>query len=345
MLNSLMIVEAFVAAVRLVLGAIVVIGGLLLLAGRNRAARRGGEAGTSSRHTLLLAAAAVLAILAVASWPLLYATLQSLVPQWPAAMCLEGVMRLGTHSLGPSRYLPLLVRTTEALKPILVLLCGAWLVLWRLHQQSATGALAGRATAVLALVGAVAVADAAVEIAYVAIPKREDRLAAGCCSAAVQDRSLAAATRFSREPVPANRWTAGHFSLSAALVFGAVGLRRTANTRRRGWGLLGLAVATTAAVVAAAVFLSAVAAPWLMRLPHHRCVYCLFARVPETMAAALLFLSGGACVLWAAIAGTLGRIAATEAAADRMVARLLEVAAWLIAGSAVMLALELALVA
>jgi len=88
-------------------------------------------------------------------------------------MCIYGVTRIGTGSLGPSRFLPTLVTVLQATKPALVFLSGAWFVLHTLNRRTRTASLTGRVLVLLVLAGSLAVADAAVETAYLVIPKKE----------------------------------------------------------------------------------------------------------------------------------------------------------------------------
>ena len=59
-----------------------------------------------TRSYLVFLVTILLVGLSVFSWPLLYLLLQSYVPEWPGVMCIYGVTRIGTGSLGVSRWLP-----------------------------------------------------------------------------------------------------------------------------------------------------------------------------------------------------------------------------------------------
>src|SRR3954447_3858665 len=120
----------------------------------------------------------------VLSWPVLYLLLQSYVPEWPGVMCIYGVTRVGAGSLGPSRFLPALVTTLQAMKPALIFLSGAWFVLHLVNRRTRTAPLTGRVLLLVVLLGLVAAGDAGVELAYLAIPKKEVFLSAGCCTEA-----------------------------------------------------------------------------------------------------------------------------------------------------------------
>jgi hypothetical protein len=118
----------------------------------------------------------------VVSWPILYLLLQSYVAEWPDVMCIYGVTRIGAGSIGVSRFLPPLVDAPQATKPALVFLSGAWFVLYLLNRRARTVPLTGRVLLVLLAAGLLAAADAAAEVAYLTIPKKEEFLSAGCCT-------------------------------------------------------------------------------------------------------------------------------------------------------------------
>jgi hypothetical protein len=86
------------------------------------------------RGYLLLLLAWLLLVLNVTAWPIFYLLLQSCVPEWPGVMCIYGVTRIGTGSLGASLFLPTLVKALELLKPGPVFLSGAWFVLYLVNS-------------------------------------------------------------------------------------------------------------------------------------------------------------------------------------------------------------------
>src|SRR5438067_419399 len=186
-LNTYAVLAAFLALLRLVLGGAVVAAGVAGL--RHRAATPDDRTRDEDRGTLAFLLALLLVGLGVASWPLLYLLLQSYVPEWPGVMCVYGVTKIGEGSLGPSRYLPDLLRGLQAAKPALVFAGGAWVALYLLNRRTRTGPLRGRLFALLIPLGALAAADAAAELAYVAIPKKEEFPTAGCCTATRADEA------------------------------------------------------------------------------------------------------------------------------------------------------------
>jgi len=296
-LNPFSVVAAFAAALRIVLGILVVVVGARALW---RPARQGEE-----RYHLLLSLGMTLVGLGVVSWPLLYLVLDSYVPAnggppYPGVMCVQGVTRIGTGSVGPASFLPDLVLLLEVSKPLLVFVAGACLVFHLADRRLRTGALGRRALAALTLFGALVVVDSAAEGAYLLIPKQEKLLAAGCCAAHAAAEAPAA---------PPLAPAGGSAPLTAAFlcVGAAVVLALTAAIRRGGaW----LAVAFPLALLSlplGLVFLGDVAAPTFLRLPYHRCVFCLAKLRPETLVGIALYVLGAFGVGWAVSARLVAR--------------------------------------
>jgi len=144
--NGFSVVAVFAAVLRAALGMAVLVAGARAI----RSSRSARDAGTGEdRFYLLVTLCATLVGLSVVSWPLLYLVLESYVPgsggpQWPGVMCIQGVTRIGTGSVGAASLLPPLVGTLLVTKPLLVLVSGAWLVLHLVNRKSRTGALTGR---------------------------------------------------------------------------------------------------------------------------------------------------------------------------------------------------------
>jgi len=311
-LNAFSVLAAFAALLRVALGLVVVFVGVRAIRRRRRAAPGTDE----NRFYLLVSMSATLLGLALVSWPLLYLVLQSYVPQWPGVMCIQGVTRIGTGSVGAASYLPGLVGFLEVTKPALVFVSGAWLVLHFANRRDRVGALLGRALWALLLCGVWATVDGAAELAYLIIPKQETTLAAGCC--AVEPALLSVAGPF-RPPLPGSPSAGSHtwlgvafYSLGAALVvILSVALRRAARGGTP-WLVLALAGALVSLPLGVA-FLGAVAAPAFLRLPYHRCGYCLISSAPESLVGIGLYVVGAFGVGWACIARWLGTTAAEPA--------------------------------
>src|SRR5262245_41954295 len=166
-LNAYSVLALFVGAVEGVLGLLVAAAAARALA-RRRRDRAAGEASQEPAAALLLLAAAALLAVSLASWPLLYLLLGSYVPVWRDVMCIQGVARIGSGSVGPAGWLPLLVQALQVTKPLLVFVTGAWLVLHLLDRRTRTAPLWGRVLGVIAAGGLLAAVDAGAMVAYVA---------------------------------------------------------------------------------------------------------------------------------------------------------------------------------
>jgi hypothetical protein len=346
-LNAYAVLDAFLSVLRLGIGVLVLGLGLSAVWGWVRSARTGeARRALEDRCYLLFQLAGLLLVLNVLAWPVLYLLLQSYVPEWPGVMCIYGVTRIGAGSMGSSRFLPPLVSALQAMKPALVFLSGAWFVLYLVNRGTRTAPLTGRVLGVLLIAALLAVADAAAEAAYLAIPKKELFPSSGCCTE-VFDADSGGGARF----VPAAlvgegegpRWYGVYYAVNLGMAAAlAACLWFTRGTVPRGW-LAALGLGAALSVAFNAVFLVEVAAPRLLRLPYHHCPYDLVPRAPESLVAVALFLAGSFAVGWACVVGWLGGGAESGPGLPQTVARLLRVALAGYLGSVVMLSVELIL--
>ena len=308
-LNGYSVVAAFLGLVQLALGVAV----LVTTAGAWRHWRAGGaEARRSAESGRFLPAAMTVPLLlvAAAAWPVLFLVLQSYVPEYPEAMCIQGVLLVGERSDGASRFLPGLVELLQWTKPSLVFLVGAWLSLHLLDRRTRTGPLMGRTLALLAVAGGFAVLDAGAQLTYLALPKQDEIVASGCCTGAFDVARLAKNTLLQGDLAPAISF--GQYGLLGGLVLALSGLTFFAPSPDKArWMLAAMAVAAVGAVRSTADFVTQVAAPELLGRPFHGCGYCMLAEVPESGVALGLFALGTFSVGWAALAAWLGRHEAT----------------------------------
>jgi hypothetical protein len=182
-LNAYAVLDGGLSLLRLALSLLVL--ALWFSAARawaRRAADPEGRKEVEDRSCLLFMLGGLLVALNVLSWPQLYLLLQSYVPEWPGVMCIYGVTRIGAGSIGPARFLPPLLAALQAMKPALVFLSGAWFVLYLVNRGTRTAPLTGRVLFALLAATALAAADAGSEIAYLAIPKKEESPPGGCCT-------------------------------------------------------------------------------------------------------------------------------------------------------------------
>jgi hypothetical protein len=344
-LNAYSVLDAFVSLLRLSLGVLVLSLGLgAWRAWGRRAATPEGRKVLEERCYLLFVLAGFLLALNIVAWPIFYLLLQSYVPQWPGVMCIYGVTRIGAGSVGAARFLPPLVAALQAAKPVLVFLSGAWFVLYLVNRRTATAPLTGRTLTLVLAAGLVATADAAAEITYLAIPKKEEFLSAGCCTQPFD--AAGGPSRFLPQslvgPDQAPRLYAAYYAANGALVLALAGCVRMGRRLSHRW-LMPLLLGTVVCGVVNAVFLVEVAAPRLLHLPYHHCPFDLLPRVPESVVAAALFVGGSFSVGWACVVGWLGGRAEAAAVVPGMVARLLRLGLWGIGASLAMTSLELAL--
>ncbi|HET6883602.1 MAG TPA: hypothetical protein VFI31_25845 [Pirellulales bacterium] len=298
----------FLAVVQLAASAWAIVVGVRSLAAKTPADDEAADR-LESRTYLAGLLAYLLLGTSLASWAVLYLLLDSFVPQWKGAMCIYGVTQIGEGSRGMYSWLPKLVFLEQALKPLLILSTGAALVLYRFYRRLETRTLLPRVAASLLLASVLASLDAAVELTYLAIPKRESLPNSGCCSVSSLEHE--------REPLPSPR-EQGHMELAYYAGQALMALLVWRSARRATAGLsaghLLFVVALGALALAVSMqFLIHVASPALLHLPYHHCIYDLVAQAPEAGVALALLLWGTFCVGWAATIGWLGRCAESAA--------------------------------
>ena len=342
--NAYAILDAFVSLLRLGLGLLVVALGLFAWRLWRRSALHAEERETlENRCHLLLLLASVLLWLNVASWPIFYLLLQSYVPEWPGVMCIYGVTRIGSHGIGISRWLPPLLAALQVMKPALIFLSGAWFVLHLIDRRTRTAPLLGRVLLLLSGAGLLAVADAASETAYLLIPKKEEYLSAGCCVGVFDEE--AGPSRFLPKTWigDANStWLdAVYYTANIGMVLILAMFVRRPRLGRG--GMLFLLLAALLTLVVSATFLVESAAPRLIHMPNHHCVYDLVPRAPESLIAVALFLIGSLAVGWACVAAWLGAGPESTAFLPETIGRLLHLSCLAYLGSLTILSVELLL--
>lgn len=319
-LNALSVLAAFVAFLRTGVALLVLVLGVALWR------RRGGAdpLAAERRYNFLFILSATLLLLAVVSWPLLYLVLQSYVPQWAGVMCIEGVTRIGSRSVGAPAALPPLVDTMEITKPALIFLAGVWFLLHLLARQEPGAGLPRRALGALLLCGLVAAAGGVAELAYLFIPKQEQVLSAGCCTVGADAVASAGDERFVRSAAGAaqggSALPVAFFVLAGALVVVlTLALRRMKRGGQGAWLPIALGGALVSLPLGLA-FLKDVAAPAFLGLPYHHCAYCLVAVAPESIVGILLYVLGAFGVGWACAARWAGGTPAAVALGPRLLA-------------------------
>ena len=333
--NAYAVLAAFVSLLQFAIGLLVISSSF----GRQRVTPARAAFDAENRPYLLLLLSFLLLGLNLASWPLLYALLQSYVPSWPDVMCIYGVTRIGAGSVGSARHLPWLLATVQCTKPLLVFLGGGWFVLYLANRATQTAPLMPRLLSGLLPLGVVSVADAICVGSYLAIPKQEQSLSVGCCTSAIADRS-----RFLPESLLG---TGSHTWLTVSLVIIVGGLVLGSLTAIR-WGqhhrrfLSGLLAGALVAMPLGGLFLVEIASPTLLQRPHH-CPYDLVSEVPESVLGVVLFTLGCFSVGWAAVAGWLGRVEETRSVLPPLIGRFLFLGLFGYLGSMIMFILEFSL--
>jgi hypothetical protein len=340
-LNAYAVLDAFVSLLRLFSGVLVI--GLAAFAWRQwrRTPLPAQRQSLEDRSYLLFLLSFLLLGLNLASWPLLYLLLQSYVPQWPGVMCIYGVTQVGQGTMGISRFLPTLVETLQFSKPALVFLTGACFVLYWINRRSHTSPVLGRVLLGLFILGVVDVVDAGAELAYLVIPKKEEFLSSGCCTASPES-----ASRFTPSalvsPESHSLLYAAYYGLNLGMALLLAAALRS--TRPLAWrNLLPLLGGAALSVVVNGVFLVEIVAPRLLRLPEHHCPYDLVGGAPESLIGLALFLGGCFCVGWSFVARCLGRCPETDPYLPQVVRSLYACAIFGYLFSLVLITTELAL--
>jgi hypothetical protein len=323
-LNAYAVLAGFLSMLRLLL-ALVSIGVAVALVRQRRLAPDREEVDSIENRAYLLSFLGLTVVaIAVLSWPLLYVLLQSYVPQWPGVMCIYGVTQIGAGSLGPSRFLPSLLTALQTIKPFMVFVAGGWLVLYAINRSARSAPLLGRLIVLQVVLAVVAIGDAGLELAYLGIPKKEEFLSSGCCTESLRDSSSLEAYS-PPEPLDADQsWLrVGYFAANGAMIGMLYSLLSCLpscfHAGRRAMALL-------AAVVTGFItyfFLREVAAPDILQLPYHHCLYDLLPTSPLTVLAMACHLLAAFAIGWAGIAATWGRSAETNAAVTPVVSRCL----------------------
>ena len=336
-LNSYGVLLALVDVIRLALGLVALWLGLSACLTCIRRSDLVDRSAAEDRVYLTFLLTTLLVGLNLVSWPLLYLLLQSYVSEWPGVMCIYGVTRIGAESDSTSRFLPGLTTVLQLIKPVAVFLGGAWFVLYLLNRWTETGPLTRRLVWCLIPLGAITIADAAGELAYVVIPKAECVPSVGCCTVEADSGELLPPILLS----PGQRdWLSwGYYGLNIVLVVGVALVARQPRAGR----LCLLVGAGLAAAALSALFLVEVAAPALLNLPDHHCAYDLIPQVPESMVPVALYLAGGFALGWAGVVYWVGRDPETRDLSPALVRELLRMSFWAYLAAIVMFTLELSL--
>jgi hypothetical protein len=341
-LNGFAILDFFVVGLRLLAAAAIIVIGASLLRTLTRLPSNVDV--HENRSYLLVLGTGLLLVLNFASWPLFYLLLQSYIPQWPGVMCIYGVTRIGEGSQGSSRFLPDLIVILQVLKPLVVFCSGLWLVLYFINRGTKSGSLLSKVVATQCALGLVSLADSAAEITYLLIPKQEQFLSVGCCTAPLNEGP--ASTRLGILPPSAESLRGALLPVYLLVNVALIAAAWIASRGSTDWSttkLVGLFALATVAVVVGAVFMVEVVAPSVLHLPFHRCPYDLVPKAPDIIAGAMLGVGGFLSVGWALAASLLAPAAVVGSAAIQVQQRLLGAAAKCYVASLLIISVGLAL--
>ncbi len=280
-------------------------------------------------HLVLLVATIILGI-RLANWFLFYAMLQSFVPDLEGAMCIFGVTQA-------QRWL---TDIAELLKPIAFFVMGSWLLVHFLDQTSTSPSLMRRKLVFLAVAGIVVAAESAVDVGL--ILKLTPGTLVSCCTTVTD--ILERPTRMMPTSVLGPRYAsfleygyfAGNGLLLVLLAITLIYMNHSAPPR---WRRPVLGAVFVCAIINGIIFLLSqveVHAPVIMGLPFHRCLYCLWQYVPDTIIMYALFILGLAATGWAFILDTVGRTDETERPLSRYLKNLYEMSMFCFAASLIM---------
>ncbi|MFL5244980.1 MAG: hypothetical protein ACJ8FY_22995 [Gemmataceae bacterium] len=345
-LNSYAVLDGFITSLRLGLGLLILFVGFT--ACRTWFSRRT----LSEKHQsidaplhLLYQLAVLLLVLNVVSWPIFYLMLLSYVPEWPGVMCIYGVMQIGTGSEGTARFLPILLQCLQATKPLLVFLSGAWFVLHLLNRRTRTASLTNLVLAFIMGAALMSLSDGVAELAYLAIPKKEEFAAAGCCTTILREStdSFRFLPRVYLGEYPDSLFYAAYYGINSFMV---LGLGWVVFWARRSFVQSSLGILLSAGLISALVnwlFLGRVAAPILLHMPNHNCPYDLISEAPGSIVSFVFFVGGFYCLGWAGVARWLGMCHETKSFMNESIHRLLLLGLLGYLGSLVIMTVELAL--
>ena len=107
----------------------------------------------------------------LATWPLFYLLLQSLIPIVPGAMCIYGVTQV----------MPALTLFLQILKPLAFFLIGGWLIFYSLDLSLRNHPLMGKSIRLLVAASTVAALDGVAELLFIFIFSPPG-VAVSCCT-------------------------------------------------------------------------------------------------------------------------------------------------------------------
>ncbi len=277
-----------------------------------------------NRSYLLMLMATVVLFIKLLTWPFLYVSLQSYIPNIQGAMCIFGV----------TQNQPILSAVVQIFKPITFFLISAWLFLNRLDRKTETSPLFRKKFLLLSIVSLIVLSDSVLDFLY--LTGFDIKVFVSCCTTFfdLPDRGVAGMAvsllgeGYGRYLLPLYYISGLAFTASQIVLF------------RRLAGGSGLAATLTAGValsiinaVVTVLTMFEVIAPKAMNLPLHHCIYCMWQYEPYSIIMTALFIIGTFAPGWALILYKTGRHEETIPFLENMLRRLSSAAMVCIAAS------------
>lgn len=307
--------------------ALVVVGPL-----RKRSSGAGGLDAQEARLHLAFVIGQALLVTHLASWPMLYACLQSLVPLVPGAMCVFGVTREGG---APAVFV-------QMGEPVVVFAGGVWFVCYRIYREAGRVEAIPRVTALLGAVAALSVIQSVAVLAFLLLPRGQASVA--CCNTVFDQpgRFTARLPASLLGPEP-GAWVAPVALVALAVAMLTAWLARRRVLERGVRSGPALALVGAASLSSGVVYLFEVAAPVLLGQPSHHCLFDVVPAVPAMGVALLAFALGHFALGWAAAAATLGPSLGEPAAVASTFRDCLVAAILLLSAYAIVLSIHVAI--
>ena len=226
-------------------------------------------------------------LLRLATWPLFYILLQSLIPVVPGAMCIYGVTQV----------MPVFVTFLQVLKPLAFFLIGGWLFFYGLDLSLRNRPLMNKSIRLLVIASAVASIDGVAELLFVFLFSPPG-VAVSCCTV-VADLVLPSRPLLPVPLLSAHYYSAlmaGYHGFSLGLV-GLIGILIWRKKTRRVWLTLVAIAAMMNGIIAYGAFKESLG-PRLMNLPDHHCLYCMLQHRPISIGIVGLFVLGSFLAIW-----------------------------------------------
>lgn len=245
-----------------------------------------------NRSYLLMLMATVILFVKLLTWPFLYVSLQSYIPNIQGAMCIFGVTQAQ----------PLMSGLVQIIKPVVFFLIGAWLLLNRLDRKTETSPLFRKKFLFLSVVSIFVLSDSIVDFLY--LTGFDIKVFVSCCTTFfdLPDRGVAGMAvsllgeGYGRYLLPLYYISGLAFAASQIVLF----RRLAAGSGLNAILTAGVVLSVINAVVTVLTMFEVIA-PKVMNLPLHHCIYCMWQYEPHSIIMTALFIIGTFAPGWALI--------------------------------------------